>query len=192
SYFDFGLLLEYSITDMSNTAPRWNGEIGATENGVIRNSSPYENGFSSSWESFSQGSYSFFATGFEATASINITGRFSALAGVLLLRKYSFINKEYGRSEIPEGGEEYVFTPTHSRDDYKNETWMTGSIGFAYGWGPLQMIATMHLPLAYLLEKNTELIDEGSTPLVDLTQRNVWAVQEPVSFRLLLVFGLER
>jgi len=49
----------------------------------------------------------------------------------------------------------------------------------------------MHLPLAYLLEKDTELVENGKR-LVNLTQGNVWAVQEPVSFRLLLVFGLER
>lgn len=191
SYFDFGLLFEFSLTDMANTSPRWNGEIGATENGVIRNSSPYESGFSSSWESFSQGNYKFFATGFEASTAINISGRFFALASILLLRKYSFINKEYGSSDIPNGGNEYVFTASHTRDDYKNETWMTGSVGIAYGWGPLQLLATMHLPLAYLLEKNTELTDNSKT-LVDLTQRNVWAVQEPVSFRFLVIFGLER
>jgi hypothetical protein len=68
---------------------------------------------------------------------------------------------------------------------------MTGSVGVFTGWGPFQILATMHLPLAYLLEKNTEL-EESGRKLVDLTQRNVWAVQEPVSFRLLLVFGLER
>jgi hypothetical protein len=193
SYFDFGLLMEFSITDMNNTSPRWNGSIGTTENGVTRDSYPYESGFSPSWESFSQGNYTFFATGFEASASINITGRFSALASVLLLRKYSFITKEYGSSDVPGGGNEYVFTASHTRNDFKNETWMTGSIGIAYGWGPLQLIGTMHLPLAYLLEKNTELNDENTgAQLVDLTQRNVWAVQEPVSFRLLLVFGLER
>ena len=107
------------------------------------------------------------------------------------MRKYSFITKDYGSSDIPEGGNEYVFTSTHTRDDYKNETWMTGSIGLSFGWGPLQLLATMHLPIAYLLEKNTELADTQTT-LVDLTQRNVWAVQEPVSFRLLLVFGLQR
>ncbi len=126
SYFDFGLLMEFSMTDMNNTSPRWNGSIGATENGVIRNSQPYERGFTPSWESFSQGTYTFFATGFEASTSINISGRFSALASVLLLRKYSFITKEYGSSAVPEGGNEYVFTSTHTRNDYKNETWMTG------------------------------------------------------------------
>jgi hypothetical protein len=68
---------------------------------------------------------------------------------------------------------------------------MTGSIGIAYGLGPIQIITTMHLPLAYLLEKNTTLTDNNTT-LVDLTQRNVWAVQEPVSFRFLVIFGLER
>jgi len=192
SYFDFGLLLEYSLSFMENTAPRWNGAIGAEENGVIRDSYPYENGFSPSWESFSQGTYSFFATGFELSTAVNISGRFFALGSLLLLRKYSYITKEYGYSDVPEGGNEYVFTASHTRDDYKNETWMTGSLGVMLGWGPLQFMATMHLPLAYLLEKNTELTNDASTPLVDLTQGNVWAVQEPVSFRFLVIFGLQR
>ena len=191
SYFDFGLLFELSTAGMENSSPRWNGSIGATQNGVIRNSSPSESGFSPSWETFSRGRTTFFATGFEASTAINISGRFSALASLLLLRKYSFITKEYGSSDIPSGGREYVFNASHTRHDYKNETWMTGSVGVFMGWGPFQVIATMHLPLAYLLEKNTELEESGNT-LVDLTQRNVWAVQEPVSFRLLLVFGLER
>jgi hypothetical protein len=191
SYFDFGLLLELSTTGMENTSPRWNGSIGATQNGVVRNSSPSASGFSPSWETFSRGRYTVFATGFEASTSIHISGRFSALASVLLLRKYSFIRKEYGSSEIPPGGKEYVFNTSHTRHDYKNETWMTGSVGLSYGLGPFQILATMHLPLAYLLEKNTEVSDSKTT-LVDLTQRNVWAVQEPVSFRLLLVVGLER
>jgi hypothetical protein len=191
SYFDFGLLLEFSSTGMQNVSPRWNGSIGATQNDVLRNSSPYESGFSPSWETFSQGRNTFLATGFEASTGIHISGRFSALASVLLLRKYSFITKEYGSSVVPPGGGDYVFGVSHTRHDYKNETWMTGSIGFLYGWGPFQLIASMSLPLAYLLEKNTELTDSNTT-LLDLTQRNVWAVQEPVSFRLLLVFGLER
>lgn len=191
SYFDFGLLCEISTTGMQNTAPRWNGAVGATQNGVIRNSSPATSGFSPSWESFSRGRNTFIATGFEASASINISGRFSALASLLLLRKYSFITKEYGSSVIPAGGREYDFNVSHTRHDYKNETWMTGSIGFAYGLGPFQIITTMHLPLAYLLEKETE-IEDSNTTLVQLDQRNVWAVQEPVSFRLLLVLGLER
>jgi hypothetical protein len=68
---------------------------------------------------------------------------------------------------------------------------MNGYIGFTYGWGSLQTIATMQFPLAWLLVKSTEL-SESNTKLIDLTQRNVWAVQQPISFRLLLVFGLER
>jgi len=191
SYFDFGLLLELSSTGLQNTAPRWNGAIGATQNGVIRNSSPSTSGFSPSWESFSRGRNTFFATGFEASAGINISGRFSALATLLLLRKYSFIAKEYGSSEVSAGSREYVFSPAYTRHDYKNETWMTGSVGLMCGWGPLQILGSMQLPLAYLLHKDTELSD-GATTLVDLSQRNVWAVQEPVSFRLLVVFGLER
>jgi hypothetical protein len=191
SYFDFGLLFELSTTGLQNTSPRWNGAVGATQNGVLRNSSASVSGFSPSWESFSRGRNTFFATGFEASTAINISGRFSALASLLLLRKYSFISKEYGSSVIPAGGKDYVFNPSHTRHDYKNETWMTGAVGFMYGMGPFQLLMTMHLPLAYLLEKNTELSDTNAK-LVDLTQRNVWAVQEPVSFRLLLVVGLER
>jgi hypothetical protein len=191
SYFDFGLLFEYSITSMENTSPRWNGSIGAIENGVIRDSYAYESGFSPSWETFSQGSYNFFATGFEASTGINISGRFFALGSLLLLRKYSYITKEYGSSDVPEGGNEYVFNASNTRDDYKNETWMSGAVGLGFGWGPLQLLTTMHLPLAYLLEKNTELSDTQAT-LVNLTQRNVWAVQEPVSFRFLIIFGLQR
>jgi hypothetical protein len=191
SYFDFGLLFELSTTGMENTSPRWNGAVGATQKGVVRNSSPYESGFTPSWETFSRGRNTFFAVGFEASMGINLSGRFSALGSLLLLRKYSFITKEYGSSGIPAGSSEYVFNASHTRHDYKNETWMTGSIGLSYGLGPAQIIATMHLPLAYLLEKSTELSD-SATKLVDLTQRNVWAVQEPVSFRVLLVFGLER
>jgi hypothetical protein len=191
SYFDFGLLFELSTTGMENTSPRWNGAIGATQNGVIRNSSPSEDGFSPSWESFSQGRTTFFATGFEASTGIHLSGRFHVLASLLLLRKYSFITKEYGSSVIPNNGTDYVFNASHTRHDTKTETWMTGSIGFMYGLGPCQLLATMNLPLAWLLVKSTELSD-SSTKLVDRTQRNVWAVQEPVSFRLLLVFGLER
>jgi hypothetical protein len=191
SYFDFGVLFEFSYTSMENTAPRWNGVMGAIQNDVIRNSSPADDGFSPSWETFSQGGNFFFATGFEANSSINLYGRFSALASLTLLRKYSFITKEYGSSEIPAGGNKYVFNKSFTRDDYKNETWMTGSIGFAYGWGPFQTIITMQLPLAYLLEKDTEL-SNSNVMLVDKNQRNVWAVQEPISFRMLFIFGLVR
>jgi hypothetical protein len=191
SYFDFGLLCELSYNVMENTSPRWNSVTGATQKDVIRDSSPYESGFSPSWESFSQGSYLFFATGFEASTGINLGGRFSVLASVLMLRKYSFITKEYGSSEIPVGSSTYGFQESHTRNDDKVETWMTGSIGFAYGWGPIQTIATMQLPLAWLLVKNTKL-SNSTTTFVDLTQKNVWAVQEPISFRFLLIFGLER
>ena len=159
SYFDFGLLFELSSTGMENTSPRWNGVTGATQKDVIRDSYPPDNGFSPSWETFSQGNYFFFATGFEASTSINLSGRFSALATVLMLRKYSFITKEYGNSEIPAGSTKYVFRKSYTRDDYKTETWMTGSIGISYGWGPIQTIAIMQFPLAWLLVKQTELSD---------------------------------
>lgn len=192
SYFDFGLLFEFSYTGLKNTeSTRWNSAIGANQKDVIRDSYPYENDFSPSWETFSQGNNTFFATGFEANTSINISGRFSALGSLLILRKYSFITKEYGQSEIPAGGTQFVFQKSHTRDDYKNETWMTGFIGISYGLGPIQTIITMQFPLAYLLIKQTELSDSQTT-LVDKTQRNVWAVQQPIGFRMLLVFGLER
>ncbi|NLT51359.1 MAG: hypothetical protein GXX85_10620 [Ignavibacteria bacterium] len=189
--FDLGVLFEASYTTMKNVSPRWNSSLGANQQDVIRNSSPSDDGFSPSWETFSQGNYFFLATGFEAYSSINIYGRLNLLTTLTLLRKYSFITKEYGQSVIPAGGSSYEFQRSHKRDDYKNETWMTGSIGFAYGWGPIQTIASMQLPLAYLLEKSTELTNNSIT-LVDRNQRNVWAVQEPVTFRLLFIFGLER
>jgi hypothetical protein len=191
SYFDFGLLCELSTTSLENTSPRWNGVVAATQKGIVRSSSPYESGFSPSWETFSQGRYNFVAMGMEASTSINISGRFNVLASLLVLRKYSFLRKEYGSSIIPAGASEYVFNASHVRHDYKNETWMNGSIGISYGLGPAQVIATMQLPLAYLLVKSTDLW-ESATQLIDLTQRNVWAVQEPIGFRVLLVFGLER
>ncbi len=191
SYFDFGLLLEYSYTNLSNTSPRWNGVLGATQKDIVRNSYPYVSNFSPSWETYSRGSSSFFATGMEASTGINITGRFFALGSLLLLRKYSFITKEYGESDIPAGGNAYAFTPEYTRHDHKTETWMSGSIGMMMGWGPFQILGTMQFPLAYLLEKGTDLTNSTAT-LVDLTQRNVWAVQEPISFRLLVVFGFER
>ena len=191
SYFDFGLLFEYSMTTMENTSPAWNSALGATQNGVIRSSWAYTGGFSPSWETFSQGRYNFFSTGIEASTGINISGRFYALGSVLFLRKYSFITKDYGSSAVPAGAREFVFNADYTRHDTKTETWMTGSIGLMFGWGPFQLLGTMQLPLAYLLEKHTELTDARQTA-VDMTQRNVWAVQEPVSFRLLLVVGLER
>ena len=189
-YFDIGVLCELSYASLANTESRWNGAMGADEKDVIRNSSAYDD-WSPSWETFSQGSNMFFATGFEAYSSINVYGRLSLLSSLTLLRKYTSIDKEYGRSEIPAGGNSYVFNNSHTRNDFKNETWMTGSIGFTYGWGPLQTLITMQLPLAYLLEKTTEL-EKGSTQLLDKTQRNVWAVQEPIAFRMLFIFGLQR
>jgi hypothetical protein len=83
------------------------------------------------------------------------------------------------------------FQKSYARNDDKVETWMTGSIGFAYGWGPIQTIATMQLPLAWLLTKNIKLSNSNTT-FLELMQKNVWAVQEPISFRFLLIFGLER
>lgn len=190
SYLDVGLLLEVSTATMKNTSPRWNGSVGATQSGVLRDSYPSVSGFSPSWETFSRGDLTFFATGLEASTGIHLGGRFFALGSLLLMRKYTSITKEYGRSGIPAGGGEYAFNVSHTREDHKIETWMTGSIGLFSGWGPFQILATMQFPVAYLLEKSTALSGTGSA-LVDLTQRNVWAVQEPVSFRILVVFGLE-
>ncbi len=190
-YFDVGLLFEISYTSMRNIAPRWNSSLGVTEKEVIRNSSPYEYGFSPSWESFSQGRNVFFATGIEAASSINIIGRFSTLATLLILKKYSFITKEYGQSAIPSYGGNYNFQRSHQRDDFKNETWITGSIGFMHGYGPLQLLATMNFPLAYLLEKHTTL-KRNIEKILSMEQHNVWAVQQPVSFRFMLIFGLEQ
>jgi hypothetical protein len=117
----------YSILDFCSRFPPRDGKHSSTVewcNGATQKGHqeflPYESGFSPSWESFSRGRYTFFATGFEASTAINVTGRFHALASLLLLRKYSFITKEYGSSDVPSGGTEYAFNGTHTRHDYKN------------------------------------------------------------------------
>ena len=78
----------------------------------------------------------------------------------------------YGESEIPEGGDSYMFNETHVRNNYKNETWMTGSFGVSYGFGPVQLFCTLQLPLAYLIAQETEL-KEGNSVLFEHSKRNV-------------------
>lgn len=189
-YLDFGILLEYSRTTMNNTSTRWNSVSRSDQKDVLWTTSPYH-GWSPSWENYSKGSSWFFATGFEAYSSIGIYKRLSLLLRLTVLRKYTFIDKYYGRSEIPDGGQSYIFFQSHERNNYKNETWMTGSFGFAYGIGPIQMFATLQLPTAYLIKQDTRL-EENNTFLFEHSKRNVWQVQEPITARFLLVYALSR
>jgi hypothetical protein len=187
-YLDFGLLLELARIGMENTQPRWNNVSQSQQSDVLWTTSPYQ-GWSPSWESFSKGSSWFFATGFEAYSSISVYKRLALLSRLTVLRKFTRVEKTYGASEIPAGGSSYEFRQTHLRNDSKNETWMTGSIGFSYGLGPFQTFLTLQLPLAYLLKQNTELSDNTEV-LFEHSQRNMWQVQEPIASRIMVVYAL--
>jgi hypothetical protein len=189
-YLDFGWLVELSYARMANTSNRWNNVSHSEQPDVFWDTSPYI-GWSQSWERFSKGSRWFFATGFEAYSSVQLHKRLSLLLRLLALRKYTFREKLYGQSTVPAGSSSYQFYRSHERDDYLKETWMTGSIGFSYGFGPMQMLFDLQLPLAYLKLQETALSDNKSV-LFEHEIRNMWQVQEPITFRLLLVYALSR
>jgi|GEM_PF-1119083 len=187
-YFDFGLLIELSRTGMKNTRTRWNSVSRSDQTDVLWSTSPYV-GWSPTWENFSSGRNWFFATGFEANSSVNVYKRLSIQTRLLVLRKYTWIQKIYGSSEIPSGGNSYEFFESHRRNDAKTETWMTGGFGFTYGWGPIQSIVSLELPLAYLISQSSKL-EDASEVLFDHHKKSLWQVQQPVAVRLLLVMAL--
>ena len=173
---------------MNNVSPRWNPVSRSDQKDVLWDTSPYHGG-SQPWEFFSKGNTGFFATGFEIYSSITDIKNLSLLARVMLLKKYTFIDKLYGESDIPDGGTSYQFFETHKRDTYKNETWMTGSIGLLTQWGPAEVFATLNLPLAYLAKKKTEL-HEDQALLFEHTIKNTWQVQMPTTLQILFLFHL--
>jgi hypothetical protein len=187
-YIDFGLLLEYSYAGMKNVSPRWNPMSQSEQKDVLWDSSPYS-GWSPSWELFSEGSQWFFATGFESYSSINILTNLSLLARLTFIKKYAFIDKLYGTSEIPDGGNVYKFSQTHRRDTDTIETWMTGSVGIVYRLGPVIVFGTFQLPLAYLARKKTELRKDQEL-LFEYSLRNTWQVQQPTTIQILFVLNI--
>jgi len=187
-YFDFGFLVELSRTGKKNTRTRWNSVSGSEQPDVLWSTSPYY-GWTPSWENFSEGRTRFFATGFEANSSVNVYKRLSILTTLLVLKKYTSTKKSYGSSEIPDGGNSFEFNKSHQRTDSKSETWMTGSVGFMYGFGPVQTLITLQFPLAYLLTQKTELKD-NSEVLFEHQQKNMWQVQEPITTRVLFIYAL--
>lgn len=186
-YTDFGILLELSRTGRENTSTRWNRASQSDQTNVLWSSSPYY-GWSPHWETFSKGSDLFFATGFESHSSIAVYKRLSLLVTLTVMKKFTFLKKSYGESAIPDGGSSFEFTQTHLRNDQKNETWMTGAFGLAYGRGPIQFIGMLQLPLAYLIKQKT-LLREASNTLFEHEKRNMWQVQEPTSIRLFLIYA---
>jgi len=187
-YFDFGLLVELSRIGMKNTRTRWNSASGSDQSDGLWNSEPYH-GWSPDWENFSKGSSWFFATGFEAGSSVNIYRRLAFQTTLTVLKKFTRTKKIYGNSEIPSGGSSYEFSETHSRNDSRNEAWMTGAVGFSYGWGPIQTLVTMQLPTAYLIKLTTKLSDSGGQ-LFEHSKKSMWQVQMPMTSRILLVYSL--
>lgn len=190
-YLDFGLLLEVEYSAMKNIRNAWNETTGGEESDVIRNSTPYQ-GWSTSWENFSKGYDMFFATGGEAYASFDIYKRLSMQVGLTILKKYSYIRKEYGNSVVPEDEGPFDFVASHTRNDTRNETWMTGNAGITWGYGPVQFIGIMQFPLSYLNKRQTRLIEEPNDIQFEHDRRNVWQVQKPAAFRLLIVCGLSK
>jgi hypothetical protein len=190
-YIDFGLLIEEELSPMRNIHNVWNESTGGEEQGVLWDSSPYE-GWSTSWESFSRGHELFFATGGETYTSINVYKRLSIQGGLTLLKKFTNLRKVYGNSYVPDEGGNYKFNKTHIRLDHRNETWMTGSLGLTYGFGPIQLISILQFPLSYLNKRETELSTVDDEILFDHERRNVWQVQQPASFRLIIVYALSK
>jgi len=187
-YFDFGFLLELSRTGMKNTQTRWNGVSHADQPDVLWSTTPYH-GWSTDWENFSKGHNWFFATGFEAGTSVNVYRRLALQTTLTVLKKFTRAKKVYGTSEIPSGGSSYEFNQTHVRNDSRNEAWMTGAVGFTYGFGPVQALVTMQLPTAYLITQTTKLSDGGGQ-LFEHSKKSMWQVQTPMTSRVLLVWAL--
>ncbi len=190
-YIDFGLLIEEEYSPMKNIHNAWNESTGSEEEGVLWNSSPYI-GWTQPWESFSKGHELFFATGGEAYSSINIYKRYSMQLSLTLLKKYTNVRKVYGESHVPEDGGNYEFDKTHIRNDNRNETWMTGSVGATWGKGPIQLIGILQFPLAYLNKRGTKLKNVENQVLFENNKKNVWQVQQPASIRLLIVCALSK
>jgi hypothetical protein len=105
-----------------------------------------------------------------------------------ILRKNTWTTKVYGQSEIPGGGSSFEFRQTHERENYRNETWMTGAVGASYGRGPVQAFLFLHMPLAYLIKQETKLADNSEIQF-EHEMRNMWQVQEPTSLRFFIVYG---
>jgi hypothetical protein len=109
-----------------------------------------------------------------------------------LLKKYTNVRKVYGESHVPEDGGIYEFDKTHIRNDNRNETWMTGSVGATWGKGPIQLIGILQFPLAYLNKRGTKLKNVENQVLFENNKKNVWQVQQPASIRLLIVCALSK
>jgi hypothetical protein len=172
---------------MRNTRTRWNNASSSDQTDVLWSTSPYY-GWSPSWENFSRGSSWFFATGFETYSSVPVYKRFAIESRLTVLRKFTHTTKIYGQSEIPPGGYSYEFTQTHERSDSKNETWMTGSVGFSQGWRQMRLFVTLQLPLAYLIKQETKLSDPAQV-LFEHNKKSMWQVQEPITTRLRLIYA---
>jgi len=187
-YVDCGLLLELGRTGMRNTETRWNPASDSAQRDVLWSTSP-NLGWTEHWEEFSKGRKLFFATGIEGSSSVRVYRGLSALMRVTILRQYTDTNKDYGDSEVPEGGASYRFFQSHRRDDFRRETWMTGAFGFTYEWRGAKLYATQGLPTSYLLAESTELADNGGT-LFHHERRQMWQVQRPSGSRLFVTYAL--
>lgn len=184
-YLDCGILIEFSKAFYDNTEDRWNSVAGSTEKNVYWDTSP-NNGWDESWERFSKGTHWFFATGIEINPSINIYKGLNLDLRLTILKKYTFQQKIYGQPVIPTGKSAYEFNETYFRDNSKSETWVSGEIGFQYRISAFDILFGFQTPIAYLLQKETEL-NRGQNKLFNHEKINMWQVQTPSSMRLQIV-----
>ncbi|MFC1572110.1 hypothetical protein ACFL6M_00780 [Candidatus Eisenbacteria bacterium] len=187
-YLDCGLLFEVARTSLTNSEMRWNEISHSDQRDVLWSTSPHL-GWSSSWERFSKGTEWFVATGGEVGSSITVYKQLAALTRLTILRKYTWTEKQYGKSLIPEGASQFQFQRTHERNNFARETWMTGAVGLSYDFGSCRTFLTLQLPVAYLVTRKTGLADNTEL-LFEHEQRQMWQVQEPTSLRLFLVYSL--
>lgn len=184
-YVDCGILIEFSKALYDNTEDRWNSVAGLTQKNVYWSTSP-NNGWDESWERFSKGDHWFFATGVEINPSINVYKGLNLDLRLTILKKFTYQKKLYGTPIIPTGKNSYEFSETHSRENSKNETWVSGEIGFQYKISAFDILFGFQTPIAYLLSKETKLYS-GNKKLFEHEKVNMWQVQTPSSLRLQIV-----
>jgi hypothetical protein len=184
-YFDAGILIEFSKAFYKNTSDRWNSVAGSTQKDVYWETTP-NNGWDYSWENFSKGGHYFFSFGIELNPSINIYKGLNLDIRLDVVKKYSNIEKVYGKPEVPAGQSSFSFTQKNVRNNFKDETWAFGEIGFQYRIGTFDILFGYQTPVAYLLQKETKLND-NSKQLFEHTVKNTWQVQTPSGLRLQVV-----
>ncbi len=189
-YFDLGILFELAFSDTRNEYLRWNSNSNGNER-ILWNTSPYE-GWSTSWERFSKSDYTFFATGFETSSAIPIVEDLHFVFSILTMMKYTNETKIYGTNELPTNSPSYQFKEEFKRENYKRETWLTGSFGLNYSFSNATAIFSVQMPLAYSIYQETKLYNqENGDEIFNHEKETLFQVQQSVRFNFILVWGFD-